>query len=78
MILPINIKFHRNWVKLFIINTLPRIILEFSCLLFIVFIALNITSESSFTNIIPILTLIVIAAVRMLHPLPKFQQIIMG
>ena len=59
--------------KLFIINTLPRIILEFSCLLFIVvFIALNITSESSFTNIIPILTLIVIAAVRMI---PSFTQI---
>ncbi len=59
--------------KLFIINTLPRIILEFSCLLFIIFfIALNITSEYSFAKIIPILTLIVIAAVRMI---PSFTQI---
>ena len=59
--------------KLFIINTLPRIILEFSCLLFIIFfIALNITSEYSFAKIIPVLTLIVIAAVRMI---PSFTQI---
>ncbi len=59
--------------KLFIINTLPRIILEFSCLLFIIFfIALNITSEYSFAEIIPVLTLIVIAAVRMI---PSFTQI---
>ncbi len=60
-------------VKLSIINTLPRVILEFSSLLFvIIFIAINITSYSNFSEIIPLLTLIVLAAVRMI---PSFSQI---
>ena len=59
--------------KLSIINTLPRVILEFSSLLFvIIFIAINITSYSNFSAIIPLLTLIVLAAVRMI---PSLSQI---
>jgi len=59
--------------KLTLFNVLPRIVLEFFTLLFIIiFIYLNIEDNSSFTKIIPVLTLIVVSAVRMI---PSFSQI---
>ena len=59
--------------KLTLFNILPRIVLEFFTLLFIIiFIYLNIEDNSSFTKIIPVLTLIVVSAVRMI---PSFSQI---
>ena len=63
----------RNETKLLIINTLPRLILEFLSLIFIIlFITFNIKNYGSLNEIIPIITLIVVASVRLI---PSFSQI---
>ena len=63
----------RNETKLLIINALPRLILEFLSLIFIIlFITFNIKNYGSLNEIIPIITLIVVASVRLI---PSFSQI---
>ncbi len=63
----------KNETKLLIINTFPRLILEFLSLIFIIlFITFNIKNYGSLAEIIPIVTLIVVAAVRLI---PSFSQI---
>tara|TARA_Y100000816_G_scaffold139649_1_gene98921 strand:- start:505 stop:2196 length:1692 start_codon:yes stop_codon:yes gene_type:complete len=63
----------KNETKLLIINTFPRLILEFLSLIFIIlFITFNIKNYGSLTEIIPIVTLIVVASVRLI---PSFNQI---
>lgn len=63
----------KNESKLLIINSFPRLILEFLSLLFILtFITINIKSYSSIIEIIPIVTLVVVASVRLI---PSFSQI---